>query len=121
MKQNARTAAARALLLAFVLCAVAPAQERVERFDFYARGPFRQQVPRPQSLLRYDVGEFHTNYATMERVVQAIAQAAPDRVRVFDIGLTNEYRMQHLVAVSAPENIARLDEIRANLKRLSDP
>ncbi|MCA1618811.1 MAG: hypothetical protein LC795_05765 [Acidobacteria bacterium] len=118
MTKNARTLAALALLL---LCAHAPAQERADRFDFYARGPYREQVPRPQTLLRYDVGDFHTNYAMMERVLDAVARAAPDRVRVFDIGLTNEYRMQHLVAVSAPENIARLDEIKANLKKLSDP
>ena len=119
MTKNARTLAALALLL---FCAAhSLAQERADRFDFYTRGPYREQVPRPQGILRFDVGEFHTNYALMERVVYAIAQAAPDRVRVFDIGLTNEYRMQHLVAVSAPENIARLDEIKANLRRLSDP
>src|SRR5687768_14246325 len=124
MTKNARTLAALALLL-LTLCAPGlSAQERAERadrFDFYTRGPYRAQVPRPQELLRYDVGDFHTNYAMMERVVAAIAAAAPDRVRVFDIGLTNEHRMQHVVAVSAPENIARLDEIKANLKRLSDP
>jgi hypothetical protein len=120
--KNARTLAALALL-ALSLCAAAAvsAQERGDRFDFYARGPYREQVPRPQTLLHYDVGAFHTNYALMERVVAAIAQAAPDRVRVFDIGTTNEYRMQHVVAVSAPENMARLDEIKQNLKRLSDP
>ncbi|HEX8282097.1 MAG TPA: M14 family zinc carboxypeptidase [Pyrinomonadaceae bacterium] len=120
MTKNARTLAALALLL-LSLCARASAQGTGDRFDFYARGPYRQQVPRPQALLRYDVGDFHTNYAMMERVLQSIAQAAPDRVRVFDIGLTNEHRMQHVVAVSAPENIARLDEIKANLKKLSDP
>ncbi|HEX8352161.1 MAG TPA: M14 family zinc carboxypeptidase, partial [Pyrinomonadaceae bacterium] len=121
MTKNAHTLAALALLLLPLCAAPAAAQERAERFDFYARGPYRAQVPRPQTLLRYDVGDFHTNYAMMERVVAAIAAAAPDRVRVFDIGLTNEYRMQHVVAVSSPENIARLDEIRSNLKRLADP
>jgi hypothetical protein len=118
MKKNARRLAALALLL---LPVCAAAQERADRFDFYTRGPYRRQVPTPQALLRYDVGDFHTNYAMMERVVAAIAQAAPDRVRVFDIGETNEHRTQHVVAVSAPENIARLDEIRSNLKRLGDP
>ncbi|HYG82215.1 MAG TPA: M14 family zinc carboxypeptidase, partial [Pyrinomonadaceae bacterium] len=112
----------RALALLCTLFAAAAYPQRDDsRFDFYARGPYRDSVPRPQSVLRYDVGEFHTNYAMMERVINAVAQAAPDRVRVFDIGLTNEYRMQHVVAVSAPENIARLDEIRADLKKLSDP
>lgn len=95
--------------------------DRDAAFDFYARGPYREQVPRPGSVLGYEVGEFHTNYALMERVVGEIAKAAPDRVSVFDIGLTNEHRMQHLVAVSSPENIARLDEIKANLRLLADP
>ncbi len=91
-----------------------------ERFDFYTRGTYRAEVPRPQSILRYDVGDFHTTYAQMERVIEAIAKAAPDRVKVYDIGLTNEYRMQHIVAISSPENMRRLDEIKANNARLVD-
>lgn len=92
-----------------------------EKFDFYTRGDYRPEVPRPQSILRFDVGDFHTTYAQMERVIEAIAKAAPDRVRIYDIGTTNEYRMQHVVAISAPENIARIDEIRGNIARLADP
>lgn len=92
-----------------------------EKFDFYARGDYRPEVPRPQSILRFDTGDFHTTYAQMERVIEAIAKAAPDRVRIYDIGTTNEFRMQHLVAISAPENIVRIDEIRGNIGRLADP
>ncbi len=90
MTKNARTLAALALLLLSLCAPTTTAQERGDsggRFDFYTRGPYRQQVPRPQTLLRYDVGDFHTNYAMMERVLDDIARAAPDRVRVFDIGL----------------------------------
>ena len=107
-----------------VLClaAAAVAFSQIEqKFDFYTRGDYRPNVPRPQSILRYDVGDFHTTYAQMEQVINAIAAAAPDRVKVFDIGETNEHRMQHLVAISAPENIARLDEIRQNNLKLADP
>ena len=91
------------------------------KFDFYKRGPYRENVPKPQSLLRYDVGDHHTTYAQMEQVINAIAAAAPDRVKIYDIGTTNEHRMQHLVAISAPENIARLDEIKAANNKLIDP
>ncbi|MGI9035039.1 MAG: M14 family zinc carboxypeptidase, partial [Pyrinomonadaceae bacterium] len=91
------------------------------KFDFYARGDYRAEVPRPQTILRYDVGDFQTTYAQMERVIEAIAKSAPDRVKIFDVGETNEHRMQHIVAISAPENIARLDEIKANNARLTDP
>lgn len=97
------------------------AQVLEPKFDFYARGPYRENVPRPQSLLRFDVGEHHTTYAQMEQVINAIAAAAPDRVKIFDIGTTNEYRMQHIVAISSPENMARLDEIKANNAKLIDP
>lgn len=112
------------LFVWFLIAAAAPcvfAQRDEPKFDFYSRAPYRENVPRPQSLLRYDVGDFHTTYAQMEIVINAIAKAAPDRVRIYDIGETNEHRMQHIVAISAPENINRLDEIKGNLAKLSDP
>jgi hypothetical protein len=111
------------LLVFYVLLTVVSAGYAQEepRFDFYARGPYRENVTRPQSILRFDVGDHHTTYGQMEQVIDAIAKSANDRVRVFDIGTTNEYRMQHIVAISSPENIARLDEIKANIARLADP
>lgn len=121
MLQTRRRLALHLLLLLYVFVPPVQAQRDDSRFDFYARGPYRESVPRPQSILRFEVGEFHTNYALMERVIYATQQAAPDRVRVMDIGETNEHRMMHLVAISSPENIARLDQIRANIARLSDP
>ncbi len=120
MISTSRSLRALALLCTLFVAAAYP-QRDDSRFDFYARGPYRDAVPRPQSILRYDVGEFHTNYAMMERVLEKIAQAAPDRVRVMDMGETNEHRMMHLVAVSAPENIQRLSEIKADIARLADP
>ena len=111
------------LFLATVLSAFAFASfaQTEEKFDFYARGEYRPNVPKPQQFLRFDVGEHHTTYAQMEKVIEEIARAAPDRVKIFDIGTTNELRMQHLVAISSPENIVRLDEIKARNARLTDP
>src|SRR5688572_15031421 len=90
-------------------------------FSFYDRGPYRPQIPRPDSLLGYGVGETHTQFAWQERVLLAIANAARDRVRVQEIGTTTERRTQRLFLISAPENIARLDAIQADLQRLGDP
>jgi hypothetical protein len=109
------------VLLLLLLPSTTPAQREDSRFDFYARGPYREAVPRPQSVTRFEVGEFHTNYATMERYLEKLAQSASDRVRVMDIGETSEHRMMHLVAVTAPENLQRLDQIKASVARLSDP
>ncbi len=107
------------MFVCFAFAQFASAQPE-EKFDFYTRGAYRPEVPRPQTILRYDVGDFHTTYAQMEKVIEAIAKAAPDRVKVYDIGLTNEYRMQHIVAISSPENMARLDQIKAGNARLTD-
>jgi hypothetical protein len=91
------------------------------RFSFYERGPFRPNVPRPESILGYDVGTFNTQFALQERTLLAIADAAKDRVRVEEIGSTNERRTMRVYIVSSPENIQRLDAIRADLDRIADP
>src|SRR3954471_11652463 len=114
--------AARFLFLCILLaacCSLLYAQPE-EKFDFYSRGPYRDSVPRPQSILHYEPGSFHTTYGQMEQVIRAIAAAAPDRVKVYEIGLTNEHRMQYVIAVSSPENISRIEDIRTNIAKLAD-
>jgi len=90
-------------------------------FSFYAKGPYRTNVPRPESVLGYNVGSWHTQYGQQERVLLAIAQAASDRVKVEEIGVSNEKRTMRIYIVSTPENMARLDAIRADLDKIADP
>ena len=92
-----------------------------EPFDFFSRGPFRSAVPRPDDLLGHEAGTRQTQYAEQRAVLDALIAAAPDRVRTEDIGVTEEGRVMRVLLVSAPENIARLDEIRTDLARLADP
>ncbi|MFN2567762.1 MAG: M14 family zinc carboxypeptidase [Gemmatimonadaceae bacterium] len=90
-------------------------------FSFYSRGPYRAAVPRPEAILGYTIGDLNTQFALQERVLLAVAGAARDRVRVEEIGWTNERRAIRLYLVSSPENIARLEAIHADLARLADP
>jgi hypothetical protein len=91
------------------------------RFSFHDRGPYRPAVPRPDALLGYAVGAWHTQYAAQERALLAIAAAAPDRVVVEEIGTTAERRTMRVFIVTAPEHLRRLDAIRGDLQRLADP
>ncbi|HZO20530.1 MAG TPA: M14 family zinc carboxypeptidase [Gemmatimonadaceae bacterium] len=121
----------RSLRLAFLLITIAaplgaqalPADSiRDDRnFSFYDRGPYRQTVPRPETVLGYSIGEMNTQYAAQERVLLAIADAAKDRVRVEEFGSSYERRTMRTFIVSSPENIARLDAIRSDLDKLADP
>lgn len=91
------------------------------RFDFHDRGPYRPAVPRPDSLLAYPIGAMNTQYAEQQAALLAIAAAANDRVHVEAFATTNEGRTMRLFVVSAPENVARLDAIRADLQAIADP
>ncbi|MCS6818157.1 MAG: M14 family zinc carboxypeptidase [Blastocatellia bacterium] len=106
--------------ISFMLSSTWPAA-LADAFDFYARGPYRPSVPRPSQLLGYEPGEFHTDFRGMERVIFAIAQAASDRVRVIEYGQSYERRPLRLLLISAPENMNRLEEIRARVQKLADP
>jgi len=90
-------------------------------FSFTSRGPYRAAVPTPAALLGYEIGARNTQYSEQQRVLTAIAQAASDRVRAEPIGVTAEGRRMQVFLVSSPENIARLDAIRADLDRIADP
>lgn len=107
--------------ISFVVAAVLAAPVHAqESFDFFGRGPYRAEVPRPDSLMGYAAGARHTQYAEQQRVLDAMVAAAADRVRVERIGATEEGRVMRVLVISAPENLARLDEIRANVTSLAD-
>jgi hypothetical protein len=112
------------LLAGSVLAAQSAPRDSVRddaRFSFYERGPYRPNVPRPDSILGYPLGAFNTQFALQEKTLLAIASAARDRVRVEEIGSTTERRTMRLFIISSPENIQRLDAIRADLDRIADP
>jgi hypothetical protein len=111
------------LLLMILVCAGSSplAQSAPVAYDFYAHGPYRRNVPRPSAILGFEIGQTHSTYRDQERVLLAIAAAASDRVRIVEYGKSVEGRPLRLVFVSAPENLKRLEAIRAEVGKLADP
>jgi hypothetical protein len=60
------------------------------------------------------------DWPSLQRYFETIA-AASDRVELVDAGPTTEGRRMIAAIVSSPDNIKRLEEIRANSLRLADP
>jgi hypothetical protein len=106
------------LLLALLLPV---SQAAAQDYDFYARGPYRPAVPRPDAITGYAAGEQHTMYAVMQHYLDTLIATAPDRVRVERWGETTEHRPIRVLIISDPANLARLDQIRADLAELADP
>jgi hypothetical protein len=76
----------------------------------------------PESFFGHRMGADRelADWPGLQRYFENIA-AASDRVELVDAGPTTEGRRLIAAIVSSPQNIARLEEIRANALRLADP
>ncbi len=90
-------------------------------FDFYGQGPYNALIPRPEMTLGYRPGDQISTFRDQERVLLAIAERAKSRVRLIEYGRSVEGRPLRVLAISSPENIARLDQIRADHAVLANP
>lgn len=79
-----------------------------------------QTLPAPKEHFGFNIGDDYqlANYTQTEAWFKKIA-AASNRVRLVDIGLTEEGRHQYMLVVSAPENLARLEQYRAIAQQLA--
>src|ERR1700724_3215681 len=82
--------------------------------------PLDPAVPRPDAVLGYPAGSRFTHWEPIAAYLDALAAASP-RVKVWEYGRTYEGRPLKLAAVSSPENLAHLEEIRSQRLRLADP
>lgn len=84
--------------------------------------PLVNGIPTPKSVLGYHIGAPRklTYYADILKYYRALAAATP-RVKVENIGKSDEGRDLVVVWISSEENIGRLALNRANLAKLADP
>ena len=80
-----------------------------------------QTIPTPKEHFGFAIGDDYqlATYTQTEAYFKKIA-AASDRVKLVDIGLTEEGRHQYMLIVSSPENLKKLDrykEISTKLAR----
>jgi hypothetical protein len=75
----------------------------------------RPEVPQP------DLGTRYTPHHAMLAYVRALAAAAPDRVRLTILNVTEEGHEQPFLVITSPENLKRLDEWKARNAKLADP
>ena len=75
----------------------------------------RPEVPQP------DLGTRYTPHHALLGYVRALAAAAPDRVRLTTLHVTEEGREQPFLVITSPENLQRLDELKALNAKLADP
>ena len=78
-------------------------------------------IPTIESVLGHDFGDEISSPEEIVIYLKALAAAAPDRTRLVEYARTWEGRPLHVMAIGAPARIGRLDQVKADLKRLADP
>ncbi|WMS89197.1 M14 family metallopeptidase [Pleionea litopenaei] len=76
---------------------------------------FNPDIPTPQSVLGYSVGDWHVRPEQIAEYMYALAQTS-DRVWVEEMGRSYEQRPLLLVSFSSSNNIKKIDAIKAQRK-----
>lgn len=78
-------------------------------------------VPSFEDVLGHAVGERIVSHTDILEYLDALAEARPRQLQVFEYARSWEDRSLVYAVVGSEANMARLDQIRANRKRLADP
>lgn len=79
------------------------------------------RIPTLQQVTGHAWGTEVSAHAEVEKYLQALAAAAPDRVRLVEYGTSWQGRKLWYAVVAAPANLQRLPRIRESMQRLADP
>ncbi|MDP5132275.1 MAG: M14 family metallopeptidase [Paraglaciecola sp.] len=82
---------------------------------------YDQTIPTHTQVLGYKVGERITHHSDMLRFFEALQQAAPQRIKVFEYARSWEGRKLIYAVIGSAENIAKLDEFAIKMQKLADP
>jgi len=106
------------LLFLMVSFAVAHAQD----LSYYLPNnvTYNPAIPTPKSVIYHEVGEWHVTHDRLVNYMKAV-DAASDRIILQQTGFTYEGRPQLVLIITSPNNHKKLESIRTEHLKLSDP
>lgn len=127
---NAPILGTRMHILAGALCCAMPlfsatalSQETTVQHvpNWYNSSQYQTDTPTIEDILGYTAGSRVSSPAAIHSYFKALAAAHPERIKLFEYGRTWEGRPLFYAAISSPENLSKLDQLEANMRRLADP
>ncbi len=80
---------------------------------------YDKNIPTPESVLGYQVGEWHVSHDKLAEYMKALAKTS-DRISIENRGTTYEGRPLLLLTITSPKNHQNLESIRSEHLKLSD-
>lgn len=90
-------------------------------FEFFPGAKYDPAIPTLKQAVGHEWGERITSHGEVERYLEALRKAAPNRVKLMKYAETWEGRALYNVFVGSPENIAKLEATRVAIQKLADP
>lgn len=90
------------------------------KLDYYlpTNVTYDAEVPLPESVLGYQVGEWHVRHDQLIEYFRIVAAQSP-RLQLIEYGRSHEHRPLVLLIASSADNMSRIDELReAHVARL---
>ena len=107
----------RPFLLCLYLAATAAAQSA---FEFWPGATYDPAIPTFQKVLGFEPGSRFATDTELIQYLNALAAAAPGRIRVVEYGRSWEGRKLVYAVIGSEANMRRLPEIQASMKKLRD-
>ncbi|UCG60343.1 MAG: hypothetical protein JSV52_08380 [Candidatus Zixiibacteriota bacterium] len=90
----------------------------VDTVPFYPDGTYDESIPKPNDYLKHPVGSWPARFDEIINYLEILAGAS-DRVLIETHGSTHEGRSQYNLFIGTPENIGKLQEIKARTAQLA--
>ena len=111
-----------ALCLSVSLTVAVPASAAAQSLEpFWPGAKYNPAIPTLQQVLGHEPGMEITPPDRIGDYLQALTKAAPDRTRLIEYASTWEGRPLWLLIIGSADRIGRLDQLTADLQKLSDP
>ena len=106
-----------------LVCAVSTASSVAAQTlePFWPGAQYDPKIPTLAQVVGHASGDQVTTPEQIGTYLRALAQAAPERTRLTEYARTWEGRPLWLLVIGSPERMAKLDQVKADIKRLADP
>ena len=81
---------------------------------------YHKDIPTPEEIIGHPVGKWHVSHDKLSEYMRTLAVTS-NRIQIENRGVTYEDRPLLLLTISSPENLAKLDDIKAQHIALTEP
>ena len=107
--------------MALWLCAFVASSAHAQEAELWPGAKYDAAIPTLKQVVGHDPGTKITTSDQVAQYLQALQKAAPTRTKLVEYARTWEGRSLWLFVVGNADRIARLDQVKADMRRLGDP